>query len=93
MNRTEIEDKNHQTFKQEIFFKKKKKIVMNLMDQNFRAKKTARIRDELSDGSKLVQENMKEFMAKSLIDQKLRKDDDVTDQNVSQSRTTDNDPE
>ena len=44
-------------------------------------------------GQKLVQENMKEFMAKSLIDQKLRQDDDVTDQNVSQSRTTDNDPE
>ena len=36
---------------------------------------------------------MKEFMAKSLIDQKLRQDDDVTDQNVNQSRTTENDPE
>ena len=61
MNRTEIEDKNQdmsvfvqkeltdQKLQQEIL----KKIVMNLMDQNFGARKTARIRDELSDGSKI----------------------------------------
>ena len=35
---------------------------------------------------KLVQENMKEFTEKSLIDQELRQDGDVTDQNVNQSR-------
>ena len=31
---------------------------------------------------------MKEFMVKSLKDQKLKRDDDVTDQNVNQPRTT-----
>ena len=36
---------------------------------------------------------MKAFMARSLIDQKLRQDDVVTDQNVSQSRTTEDDSE
>ena len=32
-------------------------------------------------------------MAKSLMDQKLKQDDGVTDQNVNQSRTTQNDSE
>ena len=42
-------------------------------------------------GQKVEQENMKEFMAKSLMDQKLRQDDDVTDQNVNQWKTKEND--
>ena len=33
---------------------------------------------------------MKQFMPKSLMGQKLKQDDDVTDQNVNQSRTTEN---
>ena len=41
---------------------------------------------------KLDQENMTEFMV-SLKNQKLKRDDDVTDQNVHQSRTTENDSE
>ena len=34
---------------------------------------------------------MKEFMVKSLMNQKLKRDDDVTDQSVNQSRTTEHD--
>ena len=41
----------------------------------------------------MEQANMKEFMVKSLQDEKLKRDDDVTDQNVDQSRTTENDSE
>ena len=36
---------------------------------------------------------MKEFVMSSLMDQQLKQDDDVTDQNVNQTRTTENDPE
>ena len=36
---------------------------------------------------------MKEFMVNSLMNQKLKQDDDVTDQRVNQSRTTENDSE
>ena len=39
---------------------------------------------------KLEQENMKKFMARSLMHQKLKQGDDVTDLNVNQSRTTEN---
>ena len=42
---------------------------------------------------KLEQENMKEFMVKFLMSQKLKQDDGVTDQSVNQSRTTENDSE
>ena len=34
---------------------------------------------------------MKDFVVKSLMDQKLKQDDDVTYQNVNQSRTTEKD--
>ena len=36
---------------------------------------------------------MKEFVVKSLMNQKLKQDDDVTDQSVNQSRTTQHDSE
>ena len=42
---------------------------------------------------KLDQESTNDFMAKSLMDQKLKQDDDVTGKNVNQARTSENDSE
>ena len=44
-------------------------------------------------GQKLPQEILKEFVMNSLMDQKLKQDDDVTDENVDQSRTAESDSE
>ena len=44
------------------------------------------MQNELTD-QKLQQENMKELMVKSWMNHKLKRDDDVTDQSVDQSRT------
>ena len=102
MNRIEIEDRNQdmsefmqneltdRKLQQEIL----KKFVMNLlMDQKLEQRTLKEFAMTSLMDQKLEQENMKELMVKCLMDQKLKQDDDVTDQNVNQSRTTENDSE
>ena len=84
MNRIEIEDRNQEM----------SEFVHNeLTDQKMQQDVLKKfVMSSLMD-QKLEQENVKENMVKSLMDQKLKQHDDVTDQNVNQSRTTENDSE
>ena len=102
MNRIDNEDRNQDTnelvhneltdqkLQQDIL----KEFVMNLLiDQKLEQRKLKEfVMSSLLDQS-VEQENMKEFMVKSLRDPKLQRDNDVAAQNVSQSRTTENDSE
>ena len=80
----------NQKLQQEIL----EEFVMNLLaDEKLEQRKLIEFVMSSLMNQKLEQENMKEFMVESLMVQKLKQDGDMTDQNVNQSRTTENDSE